>query len=857
MTTEKRSIMRRWLILIFMAANALFAQDHYFTFHIDDRDELHDLTRIISIDRVQDLTVTAYANEQEWQKFLALKIPYTSLALPSGDFKEKLASTMKTTSEWNIYPSYSAYNEMMQAYADSYPDICQLIEIGTTVNGRKLLALKISDNVAENETEPEFFYTSTMHGDETTGYILMLHLIDSLLTSYGSAERITRLVDNLEIYINPNANPDGTYYGGDNTLTGARRYNANGVDINRNFPDPQDGQHPDGHSWQPETTAMMDFAKAHHFIMSANFHGGTEVVNYPWDTWYTRHPDDEWYQNISHTYADAAQAASPGGYMDGYNDGITNGYDWYEVAGGRQDYMNYFHGCREVTIEISDTKLVPASTLPNYWNYNKESLLRYMEQALQGIHGTITDAVTGAPVSASISVAEITGTGSNIFNDLVNGDYTRPLLPGTYTVTVTPDSAIYPTPKFEDIIVSDNEVTSLDIELTKSEGIQYDLEVVGIKEIPDQSYLDLFDWGESNLTSLFQKVTFIVVNCTANTYSDTVRLTVYDQAYGYYMCSAQFDSVSKELYTRRDLLTIAPFDTVEISSDIMSGRYYPIYTFDGEITARLESSLDQNPDNNQIKARYLNKDNVYSDIFTFENGLSGWNFKGDSIWAISTEKVFFGQHSLKLGGDSLIGKVLMTLPRSNAYLYHDHFGGFSVFSFFQDYPYDTLLLGDTLHFYANKTMIFHYFPGDSIKLNHFDHVYYNNIGWNHLDTLKIEWCGYSGNSFYIDEFQFMATELTSHIEDINTLPEYLLLMPAYPNPFNPQTTLPYFLTQDGSVQINIYSVHGKQIDQYSVNNQYSGWHEFIWNGEDFPSGIYFIRVRAENTYAVRKVILLK
>ena len=71
--------------------------------------------------------------------------------------------------------------------------------------------------------------------------------------------------------------------------------------------------------------------------------------------------------------------------MSDYDNGITNGYAWYEVNGGRQDYMNYFRHCREVTIEISNTKLLPASQLVAHWNYNYRSLLNYIDQSQQSL----------------------------------------------------------------------------------------------------------------------------------------------------------------------------------------------------------------------------------------------------------------------------------------------------------------------------------------------------------------------------------------------------------------------------------------------------------------------------------------
>ncbi|MCK7536337.1 MAG: hypothetical protein MZV63_37830 [Marinilabiliales bacterium] len=85
--------------------------------------------------------------------------------------------------------------------------------------------------------EPEVFYTSTIHGDETAGFILMLRLADYLLKNYNTDSRVKDLVDNLEIWINPLANPDGTYRSG-NYIISPVRFNANGYDLNRNFPDP-------------------------------------------------------------------------------------------------------------------------------------------------------------------------------------------------------------------------------------------------------------------------------------------------------------------------------------------------------------------------------------------------------------------------------------------------------------------------------------------------------------------------------------------------------------------------------------------------------------------------------------------
>lgn len=410
----------------------------YFTFQIADKNEITMLTRIISIDNVKSNQVWAYANKNEFKKFIVLNYKYTVLPSPGSlmNIKTKNSSSIGTLKSVAAYPTYQAYETMMTQYAQNYPAICKLVVIGVLPSGHRLLALKITDNVTIREDEPQFLYTSSMHGDETAGYVGMLDFIDYLLTNYGTNTRVTNLVNTIEIWINPLANPDGTYAAGDNSVTGATRYNGNNIDLNRNYPDPQAGIHPDGNAWQPETVAFMAFADSLNFTMSANFHGGSEVVNYPWDTWATLHADNNWWVRESQKYADTAQANAAAGYFTSVNaNGITDGFAWYQVTGGRQDYMNYFKHCREVTIELSNTKLIPASDFTAKWNANYRSYLNYMEESTHGIRGIITDACTGQPIKAKVFITGHDLDSSHVYSALPIGDYHRPIYQGTYNVT--------------------------------------------------------------------------------------------------------------------------------------------------------------------------------------------------------------------------------------------------------------------------------------------------------------------------------------------------------------------------------------------------------------------------------------
>lgn len=461
MSAPVKTLFFTFLILI----ASLHAEEYYFRFQINTPGELHQLTRLISIDNVDGRTVYAYANDKELERFKKLKYQFEILPHPGILIQPEMAHSTRDLHNWNVYPTYQQYDSMMTQFATDYPNLCRIKNAGLSVQFRKILFAKISDNVQQEEDEPEVMFTSTMHGDETTGYVLMLRLIDYLLSNYGSDPQVTNLVDNCEIWINPLANPDGTYYGGNNTVYNARRYNANWVDLNRNFPDPQDGPHPDGHPWQPETIAMMNLATRHNFVISANFHGGAEVVNYPWDTWPHLHADNNWYITISRDYADSAQAYSPPGYMNDLSNGITNGYAWYEVNGGRQDYMNYWQGCREVTIELSHTKLLPANQLPDHWNYNKEAFLKFFENALYGIRGVVTDASTGQPMDAVVRVLGHDLDGSEVFTDPDVGDYHRMLSPGTYNLEFTAEHYLPDT--VYNVTVTAGNATTVDVQLQR------------------------------------------------------------------------------------------------------------------------------------------------------------------------------------------------------------------------------------------------------------------------------------------------------------------------------------------------------------------------------------------------------
>jgi len=364
------------------------------------------------------------------------------------------------------YPTYDQYVEIMRKFASDYSHICRLDTFGTSVEGRLLLALKISDHPGEEEAEAGFFYTSSMHGNEVVGMVLLLRLANQLLEGYGSDTEITRLVEGLEIRINPVANPDGSY-SADNgeSLTHAIRNNVDGTDLNRNFPAPAIGEPDDTTGRALENRFMMTYLQQHRFTMSANIHSGAEVVNYPWDHTLELHADDAWYRLISHEYADEAMAVDPD-YMFGWPDnGITNGATWYPVQTGRQDYVNWYLEGREVTLELSNEKLLSSDYLDQFWNKNKRSLLNYMSQCMYGIRGMVTDEESGEAVRALIHVLDHDSTYSEVHSSADHGDFYRLIKEGIYDLKASAPGYISDT--LLDIVVTDYQATVVQIALVK------------------------------------------------------------------------------------------------------------------------------------------------------------------------------------------------------------------------------------------------------------------------------------------------------------------------------------------------------------------------------------------------------
>ena len=410
-------------------------------------------------------TVSAYVNETERAALQSLG--YTVIPVPNQakEMWEQVRrqweaegaldpATLRPNKNatWTRWYSYVELTAELQQFAADNPTLVQLISIGNSVQGRPIWFVKISDNVTIEENEPEFKFSSSLHGDEVTGMELTRRMMHYLIDNYSTDPAIANLVNGAELWFCPMSNPDG--------MTSGTRYNANGVDLNRNFPDPLTDPNDTPTGREIEVQNMMNFQYPRNFVLGANYHGGSLVMNLPWDYTLTLPPDNSllWQLGTGYSILNPPMYANN---SSGFVHGVTNGAAWYVIHGGIQDWAYNWRNELHITIEISTTKWPAWSQMDTFWNQNRDSMLWFMNRVIAtGVKGVVTNAVTGQPLEAAVNVTQVNKI---IKSDLQVGDFHRLLMPGTYTLTFTKSG--YETLTLTGVVVTNGQMTVRDAAL--------------------------------------------------------------------------------------------------------------------------------------------------------------------------------------------------------------------------------------------------------------------------------------------------------------------------------------------------------------------------------------------------------
>ena len=274
------------------------------------------------------------------------------------------------------YQVYRSYDEQdgirdeLYALAKRHPNIVKLVVIGKTVQGREIIALKVTKNAKQlsDGSRPAALYMGTIHAREWIATEVTRRLLRHFVENYGKNDEITNLVNTRELWFMPVANPDGYQYTFDSERLWRKNLrdndgndeitNADGVDLNRNY-DERWNYDNEGSSTEtasltyrgPEAASEPE-VKAHQalidrlkfkFLVTYHSYGPLLLYAYGWQI-QTPSLDDPLF--VEYTGTDANPA------VQGYDPGV--GADLYTTNGTTDDYAYSKTGALSWTPELSE-----------------------------------------------------------------------------------------------------------------------------------------------------------------------------------------------------------------------------------------------------------------------------------------------------------------------------------------------------------------------------------------------------------------------------------------------------------------------------------------------------------------------
>jgi hypothetical protein len=304
------------------------------------------------------------------------------------------------------YEAFHTYAEMaaeVQAAATAYPDIVERFSIGKSYQGRDLWAVKVSDNVATDEDEPEVLIDGLHHADEHMSLEMTLAILHWLTEGYGSNTRITNVVDSREIWIIFAMNPDGATYdikGGTYHHWRKNRQPTSGstsvgTDLNRNYDyrwgccggssaTPSSSRFRGRSAFSaPETRAFRDFVRSRvvdgrlQIRVSVSFHTTGRLVMWPYGYTLTNQPSDMTKDDVAALTAIGRTMAASNGYKP------EQASDLYISSGTSRDWLYGRYRVFAYTVEMSpdSTPYPKSSAIPSETGRNKNAVLYLMERA--------------------------------------------------------------------------------------------------------------------------------------------------------------------------------------------------------------------------------------------------------------------------------------------------------------------------------------------------------------------------------------------------------------------------------------------------------------------------------------------
>ena len=286
----------------------------------------------------------------------------------------------KTSAGFRVDESYkddAMVNNLINAYAQRFPMITKVVEIGRSGENRPILALVLGKNVNSDDSKPSVLLDGSHHGGELLAVEFVLDALQQLVERYGKDKDVTHVLDTVNVWCVPLVNVDGNHRyiwsTRDYDRKNARDVDDNGrvdgwdgVDLYRNYPVAWGGLGEVGsRSWrfhyrwrgpsagsEPEIQAMMALAAREHFVASIDYHTNATKILVPYTDPSMINPD----VNEAWSIADEIAATLPIQINKKSYEVVRN---LYPVDGTAQDYFRFMHGTVALLVEGPQNNPLP------------------------------------------------------------------------------------------------------------------------------------------------------------------------------------------------------------------------------------------------------------------------------------------------------------------------------------------------------------------------------------------------------------------------------------------------------------------------------------------------------------------
>ncbi|MBD3288027.1 hypothetical protein GF337_04420 [candidate division KSB1 bacterium] len=379
------------------------------------------------------------------------------------------------------FHTFTQFDYLVRSLKRDYPAIVHIEQIGTgSVEGLPIWGIKISDNPTVNENEPAILLTAVHHAQEPLGLELCLYLMDYLCSNYEHNKRVTKWIEEVEIWFVPVINPDGFYLimdGSkslhfwrknlrDNNLNSVFDPETDGIDLNRNY---DYNWHKEGdpncESWhyrgpfpfsEKETQAIRNLTLRENFVFNLDFHSHGEVILYPWDNELPP-ADIDFVKKLANQIAVQIQK------KDG-----PKSYEIRPLNGNLGQCSVWMHGkagVQSFTVEMGDSHLPAGRDISRIILENANGAFFVLDRLFQGaIKGTVRNGYTSKPIRAEIVIEKYASPHiANPVSDSQSGFYYRVMEPGKHTIRFR--SPGYRTKIYRAVKITHDDVLTLDVEL--------------------------------------------------------------------------------------------------------------------------------------------------------------------------------------------------------------------------------------------------------------------------------------------------------------------------------------------------------------------------------------------------------